>query len=282
MPLRWWLTSLRLISNHSRMLWWTTVRNGRRSWQISSMRMPEPKWASEKLACGWFGYGTLRHLTDVRVDDGPFVPCCECYQYRCPCHCCLREKAQEPTPWVLWHQYEDLPFRNQGYGCAESKNSLAGAVPKGWWRDGKQNQTHWRQIRQAPGVWGMSITSTGKIWKYAFLHLPPSVFVSGLFLLTLWLLLQVVPSDEELQRKAQMRPQMETFRETLVEAEMRISNWEGFYLNETLWMILPSFPCVSFWWDSMTLVQGSPVTIVSHGVLNVRASRPHWTVLNFF
>ena len=25
---------------------------------------------------------------------------------------------------------------------------------------------------------------------------------------------QVVPSDEELQRKAQMRPQMETFRET--------------------------------------------------------------------
>lgn len=35
--------------------------------------------------------------------------------------------------------------------------------------------------------------------------------------------LQVVPSDEELQRKAQMRPQMETFRETLVEAEIRIS-----------------------------------------------------------
>jgi len=34
---------------------------------------------------------------------------------------------------------------------------------------------------------------------------------------------EVVPSDEEMQRKAQMRPQMETFRETLVEAEMRIS-----------------------------------------------------------
>eukprot|EP00435_Cladocopium_sp_Y103_P036812 s634_g9.t1 len=34
---------------------------------------------------------------------------------------------------------------------------------------------------------------------------------------------EVMPSDEELQRKAQMRPQMETFRETLVEAEMRIS-----------------------------------------------------------
>ncbi|CAK9054035.1 Dynein axonemal heavy chain 2 (Axonemal beta dynein heavy chain 2) (Ciliary dynein heavy chain 2) [Durusdinium trenchii] len=34
---------------------------------------------------------------------------------------------------------------------------------------------------------------------------------------------EVVPSDEELQRKAQMRPQMETFRETLVEAEIRIS-----------------------------------------------------------
>lgn len=48
MSLRWWLTSLRLISNHSRMPWWITVRNGRRSWQISSMRMPEPKWASEK------------------------------------------------------------------------------------------------------------------------------------------------------------------------------------------------------------------------------------------
>lgn len=37
---------------------------------------------------------------------------------------------------------------------------------------------------------------------------------------------QVVPSDEEMQRKAQMRPQMETFRETLVEAEMRISALE--------------------------------------------------------
>ena len=36
--------------------------------------------------------------------------------------------------------------------------------------------------------------------------------------------MQVMPSDEELQRKAQMRPQMETFRETLVEAEIRISD----------------------------------------------------------
>ena len=35
---------------------------------------------------------------------------------------------------------------------------------------------------------------------------------------------EVQPSDEELQQKAQMRPRMETFRETLVEAEMRISH----------------------------------------------------------
>ena len=58
----------------------------------------------------------------------------------------------------------------------------------------------------------------------------------------------MVPSDEELQRKAQMRPQMETFRETLVEAEIRISNLERFCMNETSLIIYDKFtfiiPCV--------------------------------------
>lgn len=48
-----------------------------------------------------------------------------------------------------------------------------------------------------------------------------------------WISAEVMPSDEELQRKAQMRPQMETFRETLVEAEMRISFLAFFLIKQS-------------------------------------------------